>query len=550
MTRNLCNVGTGPILLITAVLCLLSQHQIIAAPPSPGGSSITFAEVTDAAGLDLPLQGLMGHGGAWGDVDGDGDLDLYVGGFADRPDAEYAPADGPVGSMLLLNDKARFRVSPHPDVMYARTSGAVFADLDNDGDLDLYVANNAKPGGKPSDRGERQQRAKPQRSVLYRNDGGQLIDVSQESGACPEALHTARNVGVFDYNNDGLLDLLLIEDRFRKDPRSVLLKNCGDMRFDDVTAAAGLPNDLFGLGHAVADLNEDGRPDFIVGHSNRLFLSQGTDRYVEPESLQSLFAWEPLHGEDWPCGAAFGDLNNDGLLDLVLSIHCETARNKVYLNRGLQQGIPQFADVTEQVGWPASVPAKCPHVELHDFDHDGDLDVFLSAAWRTESSVQPLIMTNLGSSDSGLPRFKAPRSFDSPMVYYPAAPAADFDGDGAVDLFLINWFSGDRCHLLRNTSPAGNWLTVSVRGTSFNRMGIGSRIEVFRPIAERAEQDRTGFLGMRELHIGTGYASGGPASAHFGLGSVDRVDLRVRFPNGVVQWRHDVPVNQALLIAE
>lgn len=101
----------------------------------------------------------------------------------------------------------------------ARTSGAVFADLDNNGTLELYVANNAKQSA-----GKAQQKpAQAQHSQLFRNDAGKLTDVSVVSGACPESLFTARNVGVLDYDGDGLLDLLIVEDKFTKAPRSVLV---------------------------------------------------------------------------------------------------------------------------------------------------------------------------------------------------------------------------------------------------------------------------------------------------------------------------------------
>lgn len=504
---------------------------------------IRFEDVTETAGLAGPLQGLMGHGGAWGDVDNDGDLDLYVGGFADRPDDEYRPADGPVGSRLLINEGGTFRLTDDPEILFARTSGAVFADLDNDGDLELYVANNAKPGGKPSDRGTRQRLAKPQRSLLYRNDGGKFVDVSRESGACPEQLHTARNVGVFDYDNDGLLDLLLIEDKFRKTPSSRLLRNQGDLTFRDVTEDVGLPDDIFGLGHAVADLNDDGRPDFFIGHSNRIFLSKGKTGYYEPESLKELFAWEPLHNEDWPCGASFGDLNNDGRLDMVLSIHCETARNRVYLHRGLKDGIPRFEDVTKQAGWPDALPEKAPHVEIHDFDNDGRPDVYFSAGWISkEGAYKPLILRNIKTAKNGVPQFEIPGNLSQPMVYYPAGPAADFDRDGRIDLFQINWFAGNRSRLLRNVSANNHWLEVTVTGVSFNRMGIGTRVQVFSTgkVPE--------LLGTQEIQIGTGYASGGPAVAHFGLGDVDTVSLKIRLPNGEHVEKKAVAVNQRIEI--
>ncbi len=261
----------------------------------PAGAEIRFEDVTEKAGLIDPLKGIMGHGGAFGDVDGDGLPDLYVGGFADRPDGEYKPADGAMPNLLLRNlGGLKFEVWKQEAVQFhARTSGAVFADLDNDGDVDLYVANNTK--GKSGTEVEPQRTAQLTGSKLFRNDKGVLVDVSETSGACPADLLTARNIGVFDYDGDGLLDLLALEDFFTKQPRSTLFRNIGGMKFEDANAKAGLPDDIFGLGLAVGDVNGDGRPDFFVGHSNRMFFSTGKSGYTESAELNNTFAWKPLN---------------------------------------------------------------------------------------------------------------------------------------------------------------------------------------------------------------------------------------------------------------
>ena len=508
---------------------------------------IRFVERTREANLLKPLAGLMGHGGAWGDFDGDGKLDLYVGGFADRPNAEYAPAKTPVGNHLFRNlGNGRFEHVRQPGVeFFARTSGAVFADLDNNGTLELYVANNAKPLAARKGTPEPQRSARNRRSALFRNDGGKLVDISATSNACPANLHTARNIGVCDYNNDGLLDLLIIEDRFRRGSRSVLLKNLGNLKFQDVTAKAGLPNDLFGLGLAVADLNGDGRPDFFVGHSNRFFLSTKNGEFVEPEQLKQTFGWKPLHGEDWPCGAAFGDLNNDGLLDMVLSIHCETARNRIFLNTGLKNGVPTFRDITKQTGLPDSLAVKSPHVEIQDFDNDGKPDIYFSAGWMDEKgNVIPVIYRNVGNVN-GVPQFKAPTNIPkkSKLVYFPAGPTGDFDADGRLDIFLINWFQGNHSRLMWNQSPKRHWLNVRVVGKTINRMGIGSQIRIF-------SSDKKKLLGFQEISIGYGYASGQAAVCHFGLGTVKNVDVEVRLPNGKTIRRQNVPIDRILTVHE
>lgn len=517
--------------------------------------AIAFVDTTDAAGLREPLLGIMGHGGAWGDVDGDGLIDTYVGGFADRPDDEYKPAATAPKNVLLKNlgDGKFARMEQPAAEFFARTSGAVFADLDNDGDLELYIANNTKGSSKAPE--GRIREAQLCGSKLLRNDGGKLVDISAECGACPTRLRTARNVGVFDYNGDGLLDLFVCEDKFIDKPRSVLFKNLGGLKFEDANNEAGLPDDIFGLGMAVADINNDGRPDLFVGHSNRMFLSTKEGKYVESPELNKTFAWEPLDGEDWPCGAAFGDLNRDGRLDMVLAIHFEKARNRVFLNDGVKDGVPQFRDVTKEAGLPPHEPNKSPHVEIQDFDNDGWPDLYFSTATLDkEGRATPVIYRNLGLSDAKArtPKFErlAPARDTDSVVYFPAGPSGDFDNDGRVDLLLVNWFAGNHCRLLQNVSgtkgkPANHWLDVQVSSDKSNRMCIGAQISVF-PAGKLG--DATALLGFQELTTGYGYASGQPAVCHFGLGEINQVDVKIRFPDGSIAESRGIAVDQPFRI--
>ncbi|MBM3982453.1 MAG: CRTAC1 family protein [Planctomycetes bacterium] len=531
------------LVLLVALLGTLPAAKPVAPPAAP----ITFNDVTETAGLKEPLAGLMGHGGAWGDFDGDGRPDLFAGGFCDRPNAEYKPANGPVPAVLLRNrgDGTFEHIKDSPATHFGRTSGAVFADLDNDGRPELYVANNAKGKGKKTE--EPQAGAVSKRSLLLKNGNGQFTDVSKESGACPEALLTARNVMPLDYDADGKLDLLVIEDKFTRAPRTALFRNEGDLKFRDVTKEVGLPEDVYGLGAAVADLNGDGRPDVFVPHSNRLFLSTKEGKFREATELKDVFAWKPLDGEDWPCGAHFADLNRDGRLDLVLSIHGVKARNRVYINDGLKDGTPQFRDVTKDVGLGDTVPVRCPHVEVQDFDNDGWPDIYFSAARKDGDTVTPLIFRNTGVKD-GLPRFQPNWAVKDANAYFPAGPSADFDGDGRLDLFLINWFRDNHSRLLRNVSPEKKWLAVRVTGKSVNRMGIGAKVAVY---AAGKMGKPEALLGYQEIATGYGYASGQMPVAHFGLGDVGVVDVRVTLPGGKgVIDVPGAPANRLMVVKE
>ncbi|MEZ6139642.1 MAG: CRTAC1 family protein [Zavarzinella sp.] len=512
------------------------------ASSSHGQVVIQFEDVTEKSGIKNFLKGMMGHGAAWGDFEDNGVPDLFVGGFCDRPDAEYAPVNKPVHSYLLrqTEDGTFAHVAIPGTMVYGRTSGAVFADLNNDGEQELFISNNAKASaGKTMGI---QGKAKVEPSRLLQDRDNYYFDITEKSGAVPKEMQTARNIGIFDYNRDGLLDLLIIEDRFRKNPKSRLMKNLGKLKFEDVTETVGLPNDLFGLGHAVADWNNDGFPDFLVGHSNRFFLSDGKGKYQESKKLAETFAWKPLHNEDWPCGVATADINNDGLLDIVLGIHGEPARNRVYLNTGIVAGEPTFRDITKEAGLPDSLAVKTPHVELIDFDNDGRPDIYTTAAYlQDDGSIHPVIYRNV-TTDPSKPRFEEQGATKGKLVYFPAGPSADFNRDGKRDLFLVNWYQNNHCRLLKNsTAEVGNWVTLKATGKKFNSDGIGTRFELF----EAGTKKR---LGTQEINVGYGYASGQMAECHFGLGKHDQIDLQVRFPDGTTHLIEKLPVNKLHII--
>ena len=511
-----------------------------AARAAPGEAPIRFVDAASSAGLTGALRGIMAHAAACGDIDGDGDLDLYVGNFCDRPPEKYVGAAGPVPNVLLINDGGRFRDSGQRALaLKARTSGAVFADLDNDGDLDLYVANNSKRKGlRVANR-------------LFENVRGRFRDVSAGNAAC--IVMGSRSVGVLDFDGDGLLDLLVTGDGWTGG-RTRLFRNKGKLAFDDATARAGLPEVLPGLGVITPDLNRDGWPDIFVSQANCLFLSNGRGAYREGGS--KAFQYEPINREATPCGVTLGDLGRRGRFDIVIVDHSQPARQHLFVNLGLRGGVPRFRDATREAGLDYRFPSWTPdrahlkhaHVEIGDFDNDGWPDILVAATVRRDGRSAPLLCRNLGAPKAGgVPRFRVP-PVEKADAYFPAGPAGDFDRDGRLDVFLASWRPEIPSKLLLNRSPARHWLRVQVVGRTINRMGIGCAVRVYEA-GKIGREDA--LLGYQEIGTGLGFCTAQEAVAHFGLGKREACDVEVRLPfgKGALRKPH-VPADRLLVVRE
>lgn len=510
------------------------------------GADVAFVGSAEAWGLSEPLRGIMAHGAACGDIDGDGDLDLYVGNFCDRRPDAYLGRSGPVPNVLLINEGGRFKESDQPQLRFeARTSGAAFVDLDNDGDLDLYVSNNSKAKGLRV------------ANKLFENAGGRFREVSGDNDAC--VVMGARSIGVLDYDGDGLLDLLVAEDEWTG-RRTRLLRNAGALRFEDVSAKVGLPADLPGLGVITPDLNEDGRPDIFVAEANRLFLSKGDATYSQADS--SVFQYERINGEAAPCGVAYGDLNRDGSMDIVIVDHSQPARQHLYVNLGFRDGAPQFKDVTAEAGLDYRFPSwtadkrhlKHGHVEIADFDSDGWPDILVAATYRDADAIRPFICRNVSGSPSAVEHAGiAVPHFDVPPVekadaYFAVGPVGDYDDDGRPDIFLASWFPDMPSKLYLNREKSNHWLRVKVVGRMINRMGIGAKVKVY-PAGELEQVGR--LVGFAEIGTGFGFCSGQEAVAYFGLGELTSCDLEITLPygKGVIRKRN-VKADQLLIAYE
>jgi hypothetical protein len=480
------------------------------ADPSDGSDDISFSDATARFGLIEPLVGMFAHAAAWGDFNGDLRPDLVVGTFADRPEGDYQQrgATEPSPDRLLVQEGDGFVVHDGFPTTYGRTSGAAFADLDGDGDLDLVLTRNVKTGqGLDA-------------TAVYANEAGSFVPV--ESGIASDM--GGRSIGVLDYDGDGALDLFIAEDRYRGG-HSRLYRNTGQLRFTDVTAAAGFPDDLAGLGVATADVDGDGDVDIFIAGDNRLFIDVG-DRF---EEAPGPFAWPPVGDEDDPAGAAFGDVDRDGRLDLVIGQHFNStvdfdvpAPVRLFMNRTESPGDITFEEVTDTAGL-IPLPTKAPHVEIVDMDNDGWPDIVTSAS--SVGGTRPAVFRNLGMQE-GLPRFEPPEGLGD-VQYWVAAPATDVDPDGRLDLLLVEFEPSKPSYLFRNESASGNWLEVSV-GPEVGG-GIGARVFVY---ASGGSSSGRELLGSSAITASRGYSAGVAAVAHIGLGDTDTVDVVVRLPGG------------------
>lgn len=526
-----------------------------------GGNPFDFRDVGEQANLFPTLAGIQGHAAGWGDVDGDGFIDLYVGTFYE----EGKP------NLLFRNDgKGKFRLDGQESLrLHTRASGALFADLDNDGDLDLYVSSMPQPAKENVG------------CKLFRNDGGgKFTDVSEGNAACPLSFG-GRSATVLDFDGDGLLDLLVGEDPLPRYNGSTtkstrLFRNLGKLQFEDASTAAGLTVDTPAYGVAAADVNNDGWPDFFLACStgNVLFMNDGHGKFREAPGSRKVFGWEGSGGDNMVCGVSFADVNRDGLLDVVLGQHFKTPWRepvpiRLYLHRGNQDGIPAYEDITAAAGLQG-LPIKGPHVEIQDFDNDGWPDIYVSIVKFAGGKPYPLIYKHQGIID-GLPRFredamqvndfptaedlaiKRSGDFfkkvvrDKKILYTAPGPSGDFDNDGRLDLFLPSWWTDAPSLLLHNETAGGNWLQVQLQCKRGNRMGIGAKLHIY-PAGKAG--DPAALLGCRDMAAGFGYASAQPAVAHFGLGKLESVDLEVILPHGQGKVvRKDVPANQKLLLS-
>ncbi len=448
--------------------------------------------------------------------------------------------------------------------------GAAFLDYNHDGLLDLYLVNGGVlPGFTPPT---------PPRNALYRNNGdGTFTDVTEKAGV-GNPLWSA-SCAFADVDGDGDLDLFVVNyvdftldnHKFCGDRRTkvraycspqvysglpnALYRNNGDGTFTEITREAGLfTTEGKGLGVVFGDYDNDGDLDlYVANDSTRNFLYRNKDHGIfEEVGLPAGVAYGPEGKAEAGMGVDFGDYDNDGFLDIVVT-------NLAYEGYALyhNNGDGTFTDIRHITGLgQASLMATGWGVGFFDFDNDGDLDL-LGANGHTLDNQQevyvfegagvelvPYAQRNLLLRNNGDGTFTdisglVGEAFRVGRVGRGVA-FGDYDNDGDIDMLIVN--SNSPPTLLRNDGGNRNhWLMVKAIGTTSNRDGIGARITVVTGPSVQ----------IREIKGGGSYLSQNDPRAHFGLGASRKVDLlEIRWPSGIVDRIRDIEANRLITVTE
>jgi enediyne biosynthesis protein E4 len=492
------------------------------------------------------------------DYDGDGYLDIYlVNGAAIPSLKKESPA---YWNRLYHNnhDSTFTDVTQQAGVAGAGYGmGVAVGDYDNDGRPDLFVANVTD------------------NQLLHNNGNGTFADVTDKAGLRGGKLDGKKMwsvaAGWFDYNNDGLLDLFVVNYckwAVNQDPYcslksgvraychpkhyaplpNTLYRNNGDGTFSDVSAQTGIA-EKFGKGMSVsfADYDGDGFLDaFVANDTTQNFLFHNLHgKKFEDVAVLAGVAYAPDGAALSGMGSDFRDLNNDGLADIWhTAVEHETF--PLYMNRGKGD----FLNLTSASGLQPTIGMSGWGNGIFDFDNDGWKDLFVARA-NVMDNISELIATQPYPEPNSVFRNLGNAKFQevSPAAgpdFQKAAPHrgvafGDIDNDGRIDAVVTAL--GSQVKLFHNVS-AGNkhWILLKLVGNKSNRMGIGAQIHI---------TSEDGHSQWNEVTTATGYASSSDSRVHFGLGSNARLKiLEIRWPSGIRQVLQNVATDRVLTVEE
>jgi hypothetical protein len=458
--------------------------------------TVAFQQIADQIGINARGAYL---GAAVGDYDQDGDDDLY---FSNQS-----------GSNILYENLGNGQFKDVTAEAGVKTDGlgfsAVWGDIDNDGDLDLFAATWQK--------GNR----------LFLNNGDKTFqNDTAHAGLSLKA--SCVHAVMADVNNDGFLDIYITIN----DGGNTLYKNNGDGTFSDITLESGAVYYGRAMGAGFFDYDKDGDSDLYLvhdfGQANHLYQNDGAGHFV------NVAAAAGVNRAGDGMGVDFGDYNNDGWLDMYIT---QMNGNLMYRNNG--DGT--FADVTVAAGVVGG--GMSWGVNSLDCDNDGWLDIFVaneSQFWQFLPNIYPnMLFRNQG--DGTFVDVAAPAGAATTFDSFGSA-TLDFNNDGWLDIAVANRTTSSADNeFLKNLGGANHWLKVQLEGTVSNRSAIGARVEAFAG----------DWLRVDEVRAGSGYNSQNSLTLKFGLGQHKQSDsLLIFWPSGIKEKYFAIPSNRTIKILE
>ncbi len=507
---------------------------LVTLPFSVAAFGQQFTDVSAAVGL-LPTKQKSWGNPIWGDINNDGYLDLIV------PTHGLSGSGGPfvylnTNGQSFRDIRATCGIVKAPSLDDGDWHGYAFGDYDQDGKLDVYIAEGAKG----------QQGGTTKRDLLFRGHGDGTFSYVSDTAGPETSMNRGRAPFWVDYNNDGQLDLFVKNHL----GYNVLYKGQSSGPLTATSDAGGLAQATTeGIGSIVsfADYDNDGYMDVIMtgdGNAQELDRNLGNGTFANVTASAGLTS--EIHGK----GVAWGDYNNDGFLDLFIArgqLNRPGHGTSLYRNNG--NGT--FTNVTIAAGLDRV--ATCWTGIWGDYDNDGFLDLFVTTSGSAGDGADNANFLFHNNGDGTFTNQAAANGVDMEdgVALHKGAAWADYNNDGFLDLLVKDGVGNETdsgpaakgLHFLfKNNGNSNHFLKVNLQGVQSNLHGLGAALKVTSANGMSYRQNNGGGGGEN--------ASQGSEPLHFGLGQATAATLVVKWPSGVVDTLSDLAADSSITVVE